>query len=160
MTSQTSTIAACGGTPETAVTDYPIPFASPAAVRAWLADCDRLLPIAIWIGGEGWGVRTWDLQQAARSGAPIPLEDLEAVRALIGLEGADAPWSQQSLWLQGVDLNDPWVVEACRLYETLEAACATLRRVGRTSGERRSSSTSPSDQRRTGLQDRPDSRAA
>ena len=157
MTSQTSTIAACGGTPRNpdTVTDHPIRFDAPRDVRAWLAGCGRLLPIAIWMGDEEWGVRTWDLQQAARSGRPIPLEGLEAIRALIGLERADTPWSSQALWLQGVDLDDPWVIEACALYESLEAACAALRRAARTSG-----TASPSDQRRTGPLGRPSPRAA
>ena len=161
MTSQTFTTATCGGTARTpVVTDHPIRFAFPAAVRAWLSDCDRLLPIAIWMGDEEWGVRVWDLQQAAQSGGPIPLEDLEAICALIGLEEADAPWSPQALWLQEVDLNDPWVVEACALYETLEAACATLRRAGRTSGARGTGGTPRSDRHKTGPLGRPAPRAA
>ena len=161
MTINASTTATCGGTARTpVVTDHPIRFASPTAVHAWLADCDRLLPISIWMGGEEWGVRTWGLQQAARSGAPIPLEDLEAVRSLIGLEDADMPWSPQALWLQDVDLDDPWVVEACALYESLEAACAVLRRARKTSGGRPSGTAARSGRHGTGSQDRPDSRAA
>ena len=162
MTSQTFTTAPCGGTPQSTetVTDHPVHFASPAAVRAWLADCERFLPISIWMGGERWGVRIWDLQQAARSGAPIPLEDLEAVRSLIGLEDADMPWSPQALWLQDVDLDDPWVMEACQLYETLEAACTTLRRAGRTSGARGTGGTPRAGRHRTGPMGRPSPRAA
>ena len=161
MTINASTTATCGGTARTpVVTDHPIRFRDASTVRAWLADCERLLPISIWMGGERWGVRIWDLQQAARSGALIPLEDLEAVRSLVGLEEADAPWSAQALWLQDVDLDDPWVMEACPLYDTLEVACATLRRAGRTSGARGTGGTPRSGRRRTGSQDRPDSRAA
>ena len=161
MTINASTTATCGGTARTpVVTDHPIRFRDASTVRAWLADCERLLPISIWMGGEEWGVRTWGLQQAARSGGPIPLEGLEAVRSLIGLEEADVPWSPQAIWLQEVDLGDPWVVEACALYETLEAACAMLRRAGRTSGARGTGGTPRSGRRRTGSQDRPDSRAA
>ena len=160
MTIVTSTTDTSDGTPTTPVTDHPIRFAAPGDVRVWLAGCDRLLPIAVWMGGERWGVRAWGLQQAARSGAPIPLENLEAIRDMIGLEGADAAWSPQALWLQEVDLNDPWVVEACALYETLEAACAMLRRAGRTSGARGTGGTPRSGRHRTEAQDRPDSQAA
>ena len=161
MTIVTSTADTSDGTTNALpVTDHPILFRDPDEVRAWLVECETLPLICAWMGGEEWGVRTWGLQQAARSGGPIPLEGLEAVRSLIGLEEADMPWSPQAIWLQEVDLGDPWVVEACALYETLEAACAMLRRAGRTSGARGTGGTPRSGRHRTEAQDRPDSQAA
>ena len=129
MTSQTSTIAACGGTPPTpdTVTDHPIRFRDTAAVRAWLAGCKALPLIADWMGDELWLTTAEGVCEAARSDAPIPLGDLDALRALVGLEHADEIGTRQALWLQMTDLDHPLIWRACTLYETLEAACAVLR---------------------------------
>ena len=113
-----------------AVTDHPIRFRDAAAVRAWLVGCEALPLIAEWMGGEPWRAAAEGLREAARSDAPVALNDLDALRALVGLEHADTPWSRQSIWLQGVDLEDPRIWAACAFSETLETACTVLRRSG------------------------------
>ena len=127
MTINASTTAAGGGTPAIAVTDHPIRFRDRDEVRTWLAGSESLPLIASWMGGERWCIAAWRLKDAAHDGLPIPLEDLDAVRALVGLEHADEIGNRQALWLQMTDLDHPLIWRACTLYETLEAACAVLR---------------------------------
>ena len=128
MTIVTSTTDTADGTPNTlTVTDHPILFRDPDEVRAWLVGCETLPLICAWMGGERWCIAAWRLKDAARDGAPVPLGDLDALRALVGLEHADGIATRQALWLQMTDLDHPLIWRACTLYETLESACAVLR---------------------------------